>query len=211
MFENKKLLLFTFAVITLPFLAFYTIEYFDGHHAQLPVYGPVQTADSGETVEHTVQPFQFLNQDSVLTSLADFDNQLMVVNYFFTSCPTICPSMTRSMQRVRESFLKTDPLALVSLTVDPARDQPARLRRYAEKYNADWTFLTGEKKALYALARNGFFLSATEGDGGPHDFIHSEKLVLLDLQRRIRGYYDGTDTEAVNQLILDIIKLKKEL
>jgi protein SCO1/2 len=121
--------------------------------------------------------------------------------------------MTMQMKRVQEKF-KADPdIALWSFTVDPQKDTVEAMKAYAQKHEAitgKWQFLTGDKKVIYDLARYGFFLTALEGDGGPDDFIHSEKLVLLDKDRRIRGYYDGTDYEDINKLMDEILVLKWE-
>ena len=102
---------------------------------------------------------------------------------------------------------------LSSFTVDPVSDSISVLQNYAMKYgvSADqWQLLTGDKKQIYRLARNSFRVVATDGDGGPGDFIHSEKLILLDKEQRIRGYYDGTSQKEVNKLIRDIKKLRNE-
>ena len=121
--------------------------------------------------------------------------------------------MTKSLIRIQEAF-KTDAEILISsFTVDPERDSSAQLKKYARQYNVDtrnWNLLTGDKKEIYKLARNSFMLVATDGDGGPDDFIHSESLVLIDKQKKIRGYYNGTSNDEVNQLIIDIKKLKHE-
>jgi protein SCO1/2 len=111
------------------------------------------------------------------------------------------------MQRIQRQFKNDDDIRLLSHTVDPERDDAERLAEYADMYEADsskWFFVTGDKKALYHQARKGYFLNATEGDGGPEDFIHSERIVLVDKDKVIRGYYDGTDPESVNKLMVDI-------
>ena len=122
--------------------------------------------------------------------------------------------MTRSLKTVQDAFEEErDGILFNSFSIDPGRDHPGRLKIYAQKFSIatdNWQFLTGDKKDIYKLARNGFRIVATDGDGGPNDFIHSEKLVLIDRQRRIRGYYDGTNLEDVNNLIHDIKKLQHE-
>src|SRR5690606_15218278 len=104
-------------------------------------------------------------------------------------------------------------LLFASFSVDPYRDSVEILQKFSRKYeldNRNWDLITGDKKTIYKLARNSFMLVAADGDGGPEDFIHSEKLVLVDTEKRIRGYYNGTDEKEVTQLIRDIKKLKDE-
>ena len=119
--------------------------------------------------------------------------------------------MLQNMKRVQASF--GDEILLQSFSVDPERDLPYKLRRYINRNSINtnnWGFFTGDKKKIYKLARNSFMLVATDGDGGETDFIHSENLVLVDGDKRIRGYYDGTDKSEVDQLIKDIKKLQNE-
>jgi protein SCO1/2 len=114
---------------------------------------------------------------------------------------------------VVQKAVKNDPALLItSFSIDPERDSVARLKAYATRFNVtgQWFLLTGEKKTIYRLARNSFMVTATDGDGGANDFIHSEKLVLVDKSGQIRGFYDGTSETAVRQLIRDIQKLKAE-
>ncbi|RYG29073.1 MAG: SCO family protein, partial [Chitinophagaceae bacterium] len=138
--------------------------------------------------------------------------KIVVVDFFFTHCAAICPRMTAGVKQVQQAFSK-DELHIASISVDPERDSVGRLRWYQEKFSIDpanWELLTGDKKEIYKMARNSFMVVATDGDGGPADFIHSEKLVLVDKQKRIRGYYNGTDEKEVRALIADIQKLKNE-
>jgi protein SCO1/2 len=210
--KQRKLILFVLLVIGIPVLAFFIVRHYESGYAPLQFYGPVSSTTNDEIAYHKVPPFLFTDQDNQLISLDDTDGKVFVANFFFTSCPTICPRMTRNLQSVQELYRNDQAIMFLSFTVDPKRDTPERMRAFAEKYQANtpqWRFLTGEKKALYTLARNGFFLSASEGDGGPGDFIHSENLILVDRQNHIRGYYNGTDESAVEQLVKDITKLKR--
>lgn len=178
----------------------------------LPVYGP-QTGSGAAASDHVIPRFTSVSQDGGTFSSEILNGRITVVNFFFTSCPSVCPRMMRNLQSVFELYRNDPQVMFVSLTVDPKRDDPARLKRYAESLNADtgqWRFLTGEKKEIYRLARNAFFISAADGDGGDLDFIHSENLILLDRTGRIRGYYNGLDETAMDDLSRDIVKLKKE-
>jgi len=141
------------------------------------------------------------------------DSMIVVVDYFFTTCPGICIPMSKNLFKVQEYFDANEKVKILSHTVDPETDNPATLKAYAELYNANpkqWTFLTGSKKDLYHQARKGYFITASEGNGGEEDFIHSEKLVLIDMHKNIRGYFDGTDMKDVEKLIQAIELLQLE-
>jgi protein SCO1/2 len=203
MTKRSSYILFILLVFAFPITA-YTIFTFHENRAKLPVYG---------TTEHHIQDFRLQNQEGETIRLSKWKNKIVVVDFFFTHCPTICPKMTASLKEVIEKFQNDAGIILSSFTVDPQRDSVAQLKKYAERFsiNTDkWDLITGEKKDIYKLARNSFMIVATDGDGGPGDFIHSDKFVLIDKQARIRGYYDGTDSKEIKQLILDIKKLKNE-
>ncbi|MGX5817907.1 SCO family protein [Chitinophaga lutea] len=164
-----------------------------------------------DTVFHQVKDFTLTNQLGEQVKLSDLKDRVVVVDFFFTSCPTICPTLTKHMKRVQDSYVKNDTLlALLSLTVDPERDTVATLKKYADHMGVDpknWWLLTGDKKEIYDLARHEFFVNAVVGDGGPEDFIHTEKFVLIDKDRYIRGYYNGLDTNDVRRMVNDIAVL----
>ena len=137
----------------------------------------------------------------------------IVADFFFTTCATICPKMTTQMERVQEAYKTDDRIVLLSHSVTPEMDSIPVLADYAALHNADparWHFLTGDRKQIYSLARRSYFACQDEGDGGPDDFVHTENFVLVDPQRRIRGFYDGTNAGEVDQLISDIGKLLAE-
>ncbi|WP_298711175.1 SCO family protein [Chitinophaga sp.] len=165
---------------------------------------------SYDTVFHQVQDFTLTNQLGEQVSLSQLDGKILVVNFFFTSCPTICPTLIKNLKRVQDSYInaKNDTLIqILSLSVDPVRDSVPVLKHYADTRNIDprnWWLLTGEKKAIYDLARYEFFVNALEGNGGPDDFIHTEKFVVIDKNRFIRGYYNGMDTSDVRRMVNDI-------
>lgn len=161
-----------------------------------------------DTVFHQVRNFSLTNQLGEDVSLSQVEGKVLVVNFFFTSCPTICPTLIKNLKRVQDSYAKNDTLLqILSLSVDPVRDSVPRLKHYADGRNIDprnWWLLTGDKKEIYDLARHEFFVNALEGDGGPDDFIHTEKFVLIDKDRFIRGYYNGMDTSDVRRMVNDI-------
>lgn len=170
----------------------------------LPVLGNVPAF---ALTEHTGQPI----------TLNNLLGKIWVTNFFFTTCRSICPIMQDNMKEVQKAFAGNPQVQIVSFTVDPERDTVTVLRDYASRKGAipgKWSFVTGEKRAIYRLARQGFKLAADdvpeELQGTRHDFIHSEKFVLVDAQGRIRGYYSGLDMEQVHRLIEDAHKLLRE-
>lgn len=187
----------------------------------LPVLGEMQEVDSlgldGKhyTVKrpHTIPPFSFINQYGQTISQNDLKDKIYVTDFFFTTCQTICPMMSKSMQRMQEVFMNEPDVLFLSHTVDPEIDTVAKMQDYAKRHEAiegKWHFLTGNKKDLYHVARNGYLVTATEGDGGEEDFIHTQNFVLVDKFKRIRGYYDGTDSLEVNKMINDVNLLLAE-
>ena len=162
---------------------------------------------------HRIADFKLLNQNGDTVSLKNLEGKIYVADFFFTTCPTICPKMSDQMHRVYEKYLKNPHVVIVSHTVMPEVDSVPVLKAYADKYHANadkWMFLTGPKDEIYHLARKSYFAVITEGDGGVSDFIHTENFILVDKQKRIRGFYDGTSKEDVDRLIKEIGYLLKE-
>lgn len=162
-------------------------------------------------IGHRIGQFSLLNQKGETITLDDVKGKVFVVEYFFTTCGTICPKMTAQMTRVQKKFKGNDDFKILSFTVDPEYDTVEIMNAYARKHNAvegQWHFLTGKKEELYHLARNSFFVlkpaeAKNLGDAGS-DFIHTNNFVLVDQELRIRGYYDGTSISEVNELMEDI-------
>ena len=186
----------------------------------LPVYGRKEVTEKVinnhviiDTINHTVKNFSFYNQDSIEVTGDTFNNSIYVADFFFTTCPSICPKMTANMGLIQEAIRYDDQIQLVSFSVTPQIDTVAQLKRYAiEKgvLDSKWNLLTGDKKLIYNLARKSFLAAKNDGDGGPQDMIHTENFVLVDPDKRIRGFYDGTSTLAMKKLLLDIKILQKE-
>jgi protein SCO1 len=166
---------------------------------------------------HTIGAFSFLNQDGAVIGLKDMKGRITVVEYFFTTCGSICPIMNQSMQRIQSKHKDQKDVLILSFTVDPEIDTVAQMKSHAMMLGAKagfWHFLTGDKIKLYNLARTSFFVlkpaeAKNQGDANS-DFIHTNNFVLVDPQLRIRGYYDGTSKIEVDKLNEDIDRLRKE-
>lgn len=173
---------------------------------KLPHFGPYELQGT-DTLFHKVSDFQLIDQTGAKISLDNFKNSIIVADFFFTNCEGICPKMSKQMQRMFEKYKGNKSVSFISYTVDPERDSIAQLQNYAAQHKADasqWHFVSGDKKSLYEQARNSFMVVNTTGDGGPDDFVHTQNFALVDKDRYIRGYYDGTDSLEVNKLMKDI-------
>ncbi|GAB4141747.1 MAG: hypothetical protein Fur0041_16950 [Bacteroidia bacterium] len=179
-----------------------------GGAERLMKYYPLDSTDKdGKPLYHTL-PAETLDAH---TGKKFYTNALLshvtVSDFFFAQCMGICPRMSHQMSRIHLAFKNNSDLKIVSYTVDPERDSVAALAEYAFGYEADtaqWTFVTGPKKKLYDLARYGYYLPVEPGNGDSEDFIHSDQFVLTDRNGIIRGYYNGTDSAAVDSLMKDI-------
>lgn len=200
---NQRLFIWLFvaAIVAAPVLLFGIVKWHEKEYQQLPILGPEG---------HTIQNFRFSDQQGNAVTGENWDNRIVVAHLFFTRCPVACPKLIYQVKRV-QAYGDKDIL-ICSFSVDPQRDDVAALNAYSRKFDIrhNWSLLTGDKIDIYRFARKNLFIVATDGDGGPEDFIHSERLVLIDAEKRIRGYYKGTDEIEVNRLIHDIKKLKKE-
>jgi protein SCO1/2 len=212
-FKNRAIFLFFLLIVAVPLLAFTVINWYENNVEALPYYHKGTATESGDVNHFTVPAFSFVNQDSIPLTNNFIERKVWIVNYFFTSCPTICPKMMAGMRLVQQAFPNDGQIGMVSLTVDPYHDTPAKLNKYAKNKNINlnqWQLGTGQKADLYRFARNGLFITADDGDGGANDFIHSDKIVLIDRENHIRGYYDGTDKDEITKLIKDIHRLKSK-
>ncbi|WP_034887423.1 SCO family protein [Gillisia sp. Hel_I_29] len=187
---------------------------------ELPIFQPDMV--NAELVDSTVQyvrkyhkiaDFELLNQNGETITQDFYKDKIYVADFFFTTCVTICPIMTDHMLKIQEQ-IKNDPeVFLLSHTVIPKADSVPQLKKYAlEKgvIDAKWNLVTGDKKQIYDLARKSYLATKNQGDAGPYDMIHTENFVLVDKKRQIRGFYDGTEPDAIEKLMEDIKILKAE-
>lgn len=161
---------------------------------------------------HTIADFSLTNQNGETVTQDTYKDKIYVADFFFTTCPTICPIMTKNMVSVQDKIMDDPEVMLLSHSVTPQIDSVAQLKKYAlEKgvIDAKWNLVTGEKKDIYELARKSYLAAKTDGDGGPFDMIHTENFILVDKEKRIRGFYDGTKEEDIQELLEDIEVLKQ--
>jgi protein SCO1/2 len=181
---------------------------------KLPVYQPADF--NAELVDpemshvkkyHRVADFSLINQNGDTITRSDYEGKIYIADFFFTTCPTICPIMTDNMAYLQEELMAQPEVLLLSHSVTPGIDSVAQLKRYAlEKGVIDekWNLLTGDKKQIYELARKSYMAVKTDGDGGPYDMIHTENFILVDKEGRIRGTYDGTKRDEMQRLLSDL-------
>jgi protein SCO1/2 len=167
-----------------------------------------------DTVWHKVRPFKLKNQFGKEVGLEDWSGKIIIADFFFTSCPSICPKLTRNMKKLQTAFKKTDSLVrFVSFTVDPVRDTVQALKAYGDKFGIDhdtWFMLTGDRKELYDIALNEFKASIASNGNIDTGFIHTDRFFLLDKERVVRGWYNGLDSVNLDKLIKDVVLLNME-
>lgn len=181
---------------------------------ELPIYGHKEFIEGidKDTVYHTIPYWAFINQDGEYVGTKDYQGKPYVAYFFFSHCPQICPKIHSNMVEFQKQTKGLD-FNVIAYTVDPERDSVERLKFYAEEYGFDlsnYNFVTGNQKDIYELGVNGYLVPNSQDALAPGGFLHSEKLMLIDSKMRIRGYYEGTETKEVNQLVNDLQKLIKD-
>ena len=181
---------------------------------ELPVYNPsdfnpdlVDVSLQNTDKNHTVADFELINQNGETITQDHYKDKIYVVDFFFTSCPTICPIMTTNMVVLQNEFLKNEDIMFLSLSVTPTIDSIPVLRKYATEkgvIDSKWNVTTGNKKHIYELARKSYFAVVEQGDGGLQDFIHTPNFILVDKKKQIRGIYDGTNNKEIERLVNDL-------
>ncbi len=181
--------------------------------AELPILGERYVDDNQDTVYHSIADFAFVNQVGDTIRKEDMAGKIYVADFFFTTCPTICPVMKKEMLRVYEQFKGEPNFRILSHSIDPTHDTQAVLKDYAEKLGVPdattWNFLTGDQEKIFEIGQTSYLTTTMADDMEPGGFLHSGAFLLVDQQGRIRGVYDGTKTEQVDRLLADIPKLLK--
>ena len=191
-----------------------------GNAERLPILGERETikkiVDGKEvvdTVYHTIPDFKFVNQNGDTVTAQNFNDKIYVADFFFTTCPTICPVMKKQMKKVYEKFKGENEVAILSHTIDPDHDTPSVLKKYATDLgvtSTQWMFVTGQREKIYEIGEKQYLVVAGADSTAPGGYIHSGAFVLVDKQKRVRGMYNGTDEAGTQRLIADIERLREE-
>jgi protein SCO1/2 len=197
-------------ILALPgFLYYLLTEKGKNRYKPLPFFGPKEVANTGhrfhgkyipDTIYHKLDDFQLTDQNGKQVSFKNFDKKIFVASFFYTHCATVCSTVNKNISALADVYRKNKMVNFISITVDPQRDTPPVLKKYAQTMEANnkWLFLTGDTTSIYSLARKGFLVDALKADDD--NFIYSDKLVLIDAEKRIRGYYSGTSTTDLTRL-----------
>jgi protein SCO1 len=219
---KKTTIITLLVVIVLPIISYLLVENLSRDAVQMPrryFYDTVvvkreKGKEVNDTVWHKIKPFKLKNQFGKEVGLDDLNGKIIVANFFFTSCPSICPKLTRNMKRLQDAFKKTDTIVrFVSFTVDPERDSVQKIKAYGDKFSIDhdtWWMLTGDRKVIYDVALNEFKASIASEGNIDTGFIHTEKFFLLDRDKVVRGWYNGLDSVNLGRLIKDVVLLNME-
>ncbi|MDG2396943.1 MAG: SCO family protein [Flavobacteriaceae bacterium] len=217
-FYKYRIFILIFIVISIIILiSFYNIL---TPEKKLPIFQPAEVnyklVDSSfQHIKrfHKIGDFKLVNQNGKLISQESYNGKIYIADFFFTTCPSICPVMTGNMLKIQNKIINDPSIMLISYSVDPENDSVDKLKEYAiEKgiIDSKWNLVTGDKKEIYDLARKSYFVAEINENEGLNEIIHTENFVLIDPDKRIRGYYDGTNYQEINKLLEDIVILKKE-
>ena len=215
-FKKYKLFAIVFIVLSIIIISvFYNIL---NVGKPLPICQPSQV--NFEMVDSTIQhqkkyhhiaDFSLTNQNGITITQETYKDKIYIADFFFTTCQTICPIMTDNMYEIQKNIMTDNEVLLLSHTVTPEIDTVEQLKRYADEKGVNaskWNLVTGDKKQIYELARKSYLAVKDNGDAGPFDMIHTENFMLIDKERQIRGFYDGTDPKDIDRLLKDIKILK---
>ena len=185
----------------------------------LPIYQPdmvnkelVDTTVQYVRKYHKVPDFKLVNQNGDTITQKNYEDKIYITDFFFTTCQGICPIMTDHMVKIQKEFKDDPEVLLLSHSVTPEIDSVAQLKKYAEEkgvIDEKWNLVTGDKKQIYDLARKSYLVAKSQGNGGKYDMVHTENFALVDKNKQVRGFYDGTNPKAIEQLVEDVKLLKK--
>jgi len=205
----KKTLILVLVLVVPGFLYYLLTSQGKNRYKPLPIFGSKQIANTfhqvkgknvPDTIYHTLSDFNLTDQMGKPVSLKSFDHKIFVADFFYTHCPTVCNIVNANIRQLASEYEKNAMVYFVSITVDPKKDSVTALKQYASVIDTSkkWVFLTGDTSTIYSLAHKGFLVDALQR--GDNDFIYSDKLVLIDQNKRIRGYYTGASTTEVARL-----------
>jgi len=199
----------TFWLSILLSLSFFSCE--NNTRKKLPYIGE-RIIQKGDTIYHTIPTFKFLNQDSLVISEKDLDQVIYIADFFYTYCPSVCPKVKNQMLRVYDKYRNDDRVKLVSFALDPKRDTPQVLKKYAENLGIkgrQWEYLSGDQDEIWTLAES-FLISVSHDKEEPGGIFHSGKIILIDQNAHIRSFADGTNPNDVDAFLKDIDILLKD-
>lgn len=217
-----KKILAILVVLILPIGSYLIVSRYSREAVVMPkryFYDSVRTVTEAgktkqDTVWHKIRPFTLTNQFGKQVSLEDWSGRVIIANFIFTSCPSICPTLTRNMRRLQLAFKKTDTIVrFVTFTVDPVRDTPEKLKTFGDRFGVDhdtWWMLTGTKQEIYDIALKEFKANIAQAEQVDTAFIHTDKFFLLDKERVVRGWYNGLDSARLEYIIKDVVLLNME-
>jgi len=223
----KKLAILVFILIIPGFSYYLLVKKGKNRYHPLPIYGQKMLAKTfhkvhgkqmPDTIYHTLDDFHLTDENGKPVSFENLENKIFVVNFFYTHCPTVCNTINGYMDSLARNFEKEKSVRFLSITVDPQNDSVAALKKYSEQFanhGPKWMFLTGDTSTIYNLARKGLLVNAV--DAGNGNYIYSDKMILIDSHKRIRGYYSGasfTDVTRLNDeikvLVYEEVRNKEE-
>lgn len=226
---NKKALYALLLAVLVPLLCYFIVKRYSDTAIAMPRHyladSTFETTVKGkkisDTAWHRLPDFSLINQQGDTVSWEGLKGKVVVADFFFTHCPTICPPLTRNMQSLQQSINNSkrvgdktpDFLHFLSFSIDPERDSVSRLKYWADRFQVNpeqWWLLTGNKKEIYDLAINDMKIGVVDGYGVDTSFLHTDYFVLIDSNRHVRGYYHGLDSASLRQLSADIIFLTME-
>lgn len=212
--SKYKKIFFLVVILLLPGIFYLTMQSGNHHYTKLPYIGPkkaIQNNEGGyDTIYHQIPYFEFTNQDGNKVTRDDLLGSVYITDFFFATCPTICPRMAGNMKYLQDKFKDKKNLKFISITVNPEHDTVEVLKEYANMVHADtksWMFLTGDKEKIYDVAFNGFFISVGKDEVAPGGFLHSQYFILVDKKGHIRGLFDGTIYSEMKKDLTDALDI----
>lgn len=190
-------------IFLIPFIFFLLLSKGKYNYKHLDIFGPKELNAGGDTTYFTVPDFKLVNQNGDTITQKNLEGKIYVANFFFASCPGVCPKMTDSLRHVQDEFKDYKDVMFISHTVDPEHDSLPALKAFAQKHGADlskWYFVTGNRDSIYDLAMKGYLVPAAEDARAEGGFLHSQLLLLIDKEKRIRGIYDSLDPKEMQRL-----------
>lgn len=211
--HRTKTILVAFLILGLPIVLTLCLQSGKNQYKTLPVLGPKEVNNEGDTVYHKIGSFSFTNQDGEKVTSEQLEGKFYVAHFFYTKCPDVCPKLMDNLKEVQKQTRNIENFRMLSITVNPESDTPQRLKEYAQENGINtnkWHLLSGEQANIEALAQDKFLITAKEDQHGYQNYVHSDLLVLVDKEGKIRGFYKGSDEQALETLVDQVAVLLEE-